>query len=150
MGCECRLANRWTTNPHLHFICRCLLGLGISQRCMVIARELEMDNINLQIAAGIVSTTIFTISNIPMLAKAAKTHDLKSYSFSNIALGNIGNLLHWAYICYLPFGPIWFLHGFYTISSIVMLFWYLHYEDRPMVSACLIRKIRCYLSNLYY
>jgi len=39
-----------------------------------------MDGINFQVAAGILSTSIFTLSNIPMLIKAAKTRDLKSYN----------------------------------------------------------------------
>jgi hypothetical protein len=89
---------------------------------------LQMDAISFQVIAGILSTTIFTISNIPMLVKAAKTHDLKSYSHINIALGNIGNLIHWVYILQLPFGPIWFLHGFYTVSSALMCLWYFRYE----------------------
>lgn len=93
-----------------------------------------MDALNFQVVAGIVSTAIFTISNIPMLVKAAKTHDLKSYSLANIALSNIGNLIHWAYIFHFPFGPIWFLHGFYTIASVFMLLWYLRYEGSPLVS----------------
>lgn len=87
-----------------------------------------MDANNIQLLAGMISTTIFTLSNIPMLVKAAKTHDLKSYSDINIALGNIGNLFHWVYIFQLPFGPIWFLHGFYTISSALMCLWYYRYE----------------------
>ena len=28
----------------------------------------------------------------------------------------------------LPPGPIWFLHGFYTVSTALMLIWYLRYE----------------------
>ena len=87
-----------------------------------------MDANNIQLVAGMISTVIFTTSNIPMLVKAAKTHDLKSYSDLNIALGNIGNLIHWVYIFQLPFGPIWFLHGFYTLSSALMCLWYFRYE----------------------
>lgn len=81
-----------------------------------------------QVIAGILSTVIFTTSNIPMLTKATKTHDLKSYSHMNIALANIGNLVHWLYIVQFPFGPIWFLHGFYTVSSVLMCLLYLRYE----------------------
>jgi hypothetical protein len=95
---------------------------------------IKMDAINFQVIAGILSTTIFTISNIPMLVKAARTHDLKSYSRINIVLGNIGNLIHWVYIFHLPFGPIWFLHSFYTISSIFMLLWHFRYEGGPLIS----------------
>lgn len=93
-----------------------------------------VNSINFQIVAGILSTIIFSVSNIPMLIKAAKTHDLKSYSRTNLILGNVGNLIHWAYIVYLPFGPIWFLHGFYTLSAIFMLFWYFRYEDGALAS----------------
>ncbi len=104
-----------------------------------------MDSINFQIVAGILSTIIFSVSNIPMLIKAAKTHDLKSYSRTNLILGNIGNLIHWAYIVYLPFGPIWFLHGFYTLSAMFMLFWYFRYEGgasaSPQYGLCLVKKI---------
>jgi len=104
-----------------------------------------MDSINFQIMAGILSTIIFSMSNIPMLIKAAKTHDLKSYSRTNLILGNVGNFIHWAYIVYLPFGPIWFLHGFYTLSAIFMLFWYFRYEDgalaSPQYRLCLAKKI---------
>ena len=94
-----------------------------------------MDGTNFQVVAGILSTTIFTLSNIPMLTKAAKTHDLKSYSGINLVLGNIGNLIHWVYIVYLPFGPIWFLHSFYTISSVFMLLWYFRYEGGAWVTS---------------
>jgi hypothetical protein len=49
------------------------------------------------------------------------------------------------YIVYLPFGPIWFLHGFYTISSVFMFLWYVRYEGSAMVSVgrdwCLAGKI---------
>lgn len=104
-----------------------------------------MGDINFQIVAGILSTTIFTVSNVPMIIKAAKTRDLKSYSGVNLALGNVGNIIHWMYIAYLPFGPIWFLHSFYTISSVFMLLWYVRYESSAMVSArhglCLAGKI---------
>lgn len=93
-----------------------------------------MDSINFQVVAGILSTIIFTISNIPMLIKAARTHDLRSYSGINLALGNVGNLIHWAYIAHLPFGPIWFLHSFYTVSSVFMLFWYFRYEGGSLFS----------------
>jgi hypothetical protein len=86
-----------------------------------------MDGINLQTAAGFLSTTIFIGSALPMLAKAAKTRDLKSYSFANITLSNAGNLVHWLYISQFPFGPIWLLHAFYTITMICMLVWYLRY-----------------------
>lgn len=77
-----------------------------------------------------ISTTIFTLSHIPMLVRAYRTKDLRSYSAANIVLANLGNAIHWLYIINLPFGPIWFLHSFYTIVTAMMLFWYLRYRGR--------------------
>ena len=87
-----------------------------------------METIQLQYIAGATSTAIFVSSNLPMLFKAIKTRDLKSYSLSHLVLSNLGNLIHWAYLSSLPFGPIWFLHGFYTLVTAVMLPWYFRYE----------------------
>ena len=87
-----------------------------------------METIQLQYIAGATSTAIFVSSNLPMLFKAMKTRDLKSYSLSHLMLSNLGNLIHWVYVASLPFGPIWFLHGFYTLVTAVMLFWYFRYE----------------------
>ena len=75
-----------------------------------------------------ISTSIFTLSHIPMLVRAFRTKDLRSYSAANLVLANLGNMFHWLYVAYLPFGPIWFLHSFYTLVSALMLFWYLHYR----------------------
>jgi predicted histidine transporter YuiF (NhaC family) len=44
--------------------------------------------------AGAVSTVLFVSSMIPMLAKAARTKDLASYSLSYIALSNLANAIH--------------------------------------------------------
>jgi hypothetical protein len=82
----------------------------------------------LQVFAGFTSTVMFVTSNLPMLLKAYKTKNLKSYSLGHIALSNLGNLIHWLYIASLPKGPIWFLHGFFTVATAIMLFWYLRYE----------------------
>ncbi len=87
-----------------------------------------METIQLQYIAGATSTAIFVSSNLPMLFKAFKTRDLKSYSLSHLVLSNLGNLIHWVYVSSLPFGPIWFLHGFYTLVTAVMLLWYFRYE----------------------
>lgn len=87
-----------------------------------------MDTPQFQSIAGATSTAIFVSSNLPMLFKAIKTKDLKSYSLGNLVLSNLGNLVHWVYIASLPFGPIWFLHGFYTLVTAVMLGWYFLYE----------------------
>jgi hypothetical protein len=82
----------------------------------------------MSVLAGMISTSIFTLSHIPMLMRAFRTKDLRSYSAANLALANLGNAFHWLYIVNLPFGPIWFLHSFYTLVSAMMLFWYLRYR----------------------
>ena len=80
------------------------------------------------VVAGAVSTSIFVASALPMLMKAYRTKDLKSYSLPNIALSNVGNVIHSAYVYSLPPGPIWVLHGFYLVTTGLMLLWYLRYE----------------------
>ena len=85
--------------------------------------------------AGTVSTLIFASSNIPMLVKAYRTQDLKSYSPLYLLLSNFGNLIHWFYIVSLRFGPIWFLHAFFTIACLLMLIWYVRYEVGISLSA---------------
>ena len=82
----------------------------------------------LNVIAGTISTTIFTLGNIPMLLKAFRTRDLSSYSYSYIVMNNLANFIHCFYVFALPLGPIWFLHGFYTITALFMLIWYLRYE----------------------
>ena len=83
---------------------------------------------DIALLAGMISTSIFTVSHIPMLIRAFRTKDLRSYSAANLVLANLGNAFHWLYIVELPFGPIWFLHTFYTLVSALMLYWYLHYR----------------------
>jgi uncharacterized protein with PQ loop repeat len=90
---------------------------------------------NLPVIAGVISSTIFTLSTLPMLWKAFTTKDLKSYSLSNILLSNVGNIIHSIYIFHLPAGPIWLLHSFYLVSTGLMLVWYLRYEWRTNVRA---------------
>ncbi len=87
-----------------------------------------METIRLQVFAGGISTVIFIFGNFPMIFKAFKTRNLKSYSLGNLALSNLGNLIHWVYVSSLPFGPIWFLHGFNTLVAALMLQWYFRYE----------------------
>jgi len=82
----------------------------------------------LQLAAGTLSSVIFAASNLPMLTKVVKTKNLASYSLSQLALANLGNLIYWLYVVSLPFGPVWFLQGFYTITTGLMLLLYLRYE----------------------
>lgn len=87
-------------------------------------------NIDLPFVAGIISTTIFALSTLPMLRKAIQTRDLRSYSLGNMVLANGGNAIHSVYVFHLPPGPIWLLHSFYLVTTGLMLFWYLRYEGR--------------------
>ena len=86
---------------------------------------------SLPLIAGTISTSIYMMSNLPMLRKAMKTRSLKSYSFSTLVLCNVADAVHWVYIAHLPFGPIWFLHGFTSVSTALMFLWYLKYERQP-------------------
>jgi uncharacterized protein with PQ loop repeat len=88
---------------------------------------------NLPVIAGTISTTIFAFSTLPMLLKAFRTKDLKSYSLGNILLANVGNVIHSLYVFNLPSGPIWLLHTFYLVTTGLMLVWYLRYERRPSI-----------------
>ncbi|WP_226924397.1 hypothetical protein [Georgenia satyanarayanai] len=76
------------------------------------------------VIAGSVSTTLFVVSYLPMLVKAARTKDLRSYSPGNLVVANVGNLVHTVYVASLPPGPLWLLHGFYLASSALMLVWW--------------------------
>jgi uncharacterized protein with PQ loop repeat len=87
-----------------------------------------MQTAQLQLIAGSISSLLFATSTIPMLRKVYKSHDMRSYSFSNIALSNVGNLIHWLYVSSLPFGPIWLLHSFFTVTTLLLLISYLRYE----------------------
>jgi uncharacterized protein with PQ loop repeat len=78
--------------------------------------------------AGFISTSLFAVGTLPMLAKAFRTKNLASYSLSNILMSNVGNLIYSIYVFQLPPGPIWFLHSFNSISTGLMLFGYLRYE----------------------
>jgi hypothetical protein len=86
--------------------------------------------------AGIASTVIFASSVLPMLVKAHRSRDLDSYSLGNLVLANIGNAVHSVYVFSLPPGPIWALHGFYLVTSGLMLLWWLRYGGvgRPELS----------------
>ena len=50
-------------------------------------------DINFPIISGAVSSTIFVISALPMLLKACRSKDLKSYSLTSIILSNVGNVV---------------------------------------------------------
>ena len=82
------------------------------------------------VLAGTVSTLLFVVSYLPMLVKAFRTRDLESYSLSNLLIANVGNGVHSIYVYSLPMGPIWFLHGFYVVSTAVMLLWHRLYVGR--------------------
>lgn len=81
------------------------------------------------VVAGMVSTALFVTSYLPMLVKAARTRDLSSYSVGNLAVANVGNLVHTIYVVSLPVGPIWVLHGFYLGSTALMMCWWLRYRE---------------------
>lgn len=87
-----------------------------------------METLSLPVLAGMVSTTVFASSMLPMLLKAARTRDLSSYSIGNLVLANIGNAVHSVYVFHLPPGPIWFLHGFYLLTTALMLCWWVRYR----------------------
>ena len=87
-----------------------------------------MEPQSVQLVAGTISSLMFVSGNLPMLHKAFKTKNLKSYSLANIVMSNCGNLLYWLYVASLPVGPIWFLHGFFTLSTALMLIGYIRYE----------------------
>jgi uncharacterized protein with PQ loop repeat len=86
--------------------------------------------VKLQLVAGTLATLLFATSSLPMLFKAVRTRNLASYSLANISLANAGNLLYWLYVLALPAGPIWFLHGFNTLVTLLMLALYVRHETR--------------------
>ena len=88
--------------------------------------------IDLPMIAGFISTTLFALGTLPMLAKAFRTKNLASYSLGNILMSNVGNLIYSIYVFHLPLGPIWFLHGYNLLTTGLMLVWYLKYEGRPL------------------
>ncbi len=85
---------------------------------------------SLQMLAGFISSLVFISSNFPMLYKALRTKDMHSYSLGQLTLGNVGNTVYWLYVASLPVGPVWFLQGFFSLSSASMLFCYLRYEKK--------------------
>ena len=79
------------------------------------------------VLAGSVSTALFVGSYLPMLIKAFRTKDLDSYSRGNLVLATIGNAVYSVYVYSLPLGPIWFLHSFYVIATLLMLVWHVRH-----------------------
>ncbi len=91
-----------------------------------------MELSQLPILAGSVASTIFVGSYLPMLVRAMRTRDLSSYSRSSLVLANVGNLVQTAYVVTLPVGPIWVLHAFYLLATLVMLVLHLrHVSEGP-------------------
>ena len=45
-------------------------------------------------------------------------------------LANVGNAIYSVHVFQLPLGPIWFLHGYYALSSGLMLFWSRRFAPR--------------------
>ena|SRR6187551_1885727 len=86
---------------------------------------------SLPVTAGVVATVVFACSTFPMLGKAVRSKDLRSYSRGNLVLANVGNAIYSVYVFNLPPGPIWLLHTFYVFSSALMLVWSLRYGRRP-------------------
>ncbi len=81
-----------------------------------------------QLIAGSVAGFIFAAASLNMLVKAWRTKDLTSYSLGQIVLNNVGNLFYWLYVISLPVGPIYFMQGFFTLVSVLMLIWYFVYR----------------------
>jgi hypothetical protein len=94
-----------------------------------------MSTLDVPTVAGIASTVIFAGGTLPMLVKARRSRNLASYSLGNIALANVGNVVHSAYVFSLPPGPIWLLHSFYLVSSGLMLGWYVRYASASITPA---------------
>jgi hypothetical protein len=78
--------------------------------------------------AGMTSTVLFVASYLPMLVRAYRTRDLHSYSLTNLVIANLANVVYAVYVVSLPIGPVWFLHGFYTASTALMLVWFCCYR----------------------
>ncbi|WP_138732625.1 hypothetical protein [Modestobacter excelsi] len=76
---------------------------------------------DISLIAGSVATLLFVTGHLPMLLKAFRTRDLASYSLASLVITNVGNLGYSAYVLGLPPGPIWALHNFYLLSTLLML-----------------------------
>jgi hypothetical protein len=73
--------------------------------------------------AGVLSTTLFAVSVVPMIWRAARTKDLSSYSLGHLVTTTTGNLVHTVYVVSLPAGPVWLLHALYLVTTCQMLVW---------------------------
>jgi hypothetical protein len=83
--------------------------------------------VRLPVLAGLCSTVLFAVAALPMLVRAWRTRDLRSYSRGQLVLSNVGNVVHSVYVLSLPPGPIWALHGFYLASTALMLWWHVRH-----------------------
>ena len=84
--------------------------------------------------AGVISTLLFLGSNLPMVVRAARTRDLRSYSRGNLVMTNIGNAVYTVYVLSLPAGPIWLLHLVYTAVSAFMLLVHVCWTPRVLTT----------------
>ena len=87
-----------------------------------------------QILAGSIAGFIFAAGSVDMVIKAYRTKDLRSYSLGQLLLNNVANIFYWLYVISLPFGPIYFMHGFFTLVSLLMLVWYFAYRTAPSLA----------------
>jgi uncharacterized protein with PQ loop repeat len=87
-----------------------------------------------QTLSGSLAGLIFAAGSVDMVIKAWRTKDLQSYSLGQMILNNVGNAFYWFYVISLPVGPIYFMHGFFTLISLLMLTWYLIYRSYPKAS----------------
>lgn len=83
--------------------------------------------------AGAIATLLFVTSTLPMLTKAVRTRDLTSYSGSNLAVANVGNVAQTLYLTTVPSIPIWALHLFNTLASASMLALWIRHRPRSRV-----------------
>ncbi len=93
--------------------------------------------------AGMIAAVVFAISNLPMVGKALRTHDVGSYSLGSIGMINAANVVYSLYVFSLPFGPIWMLHSFYLIASAIMLVLCVRARRRPAparIAASVVRR----------
>lgn len=88
----------------------------------------------LQVLAGSFSSLIFMCGMLSMLLKTWRTRNVDSYSMTGLLLNMVGNMVYWFYILSLPFGPVYFLHGFYTVTTVLMLVWYFLYRHHPAIT----------------
>jgi len=88
--------------------------------------------VDVSVLAGSFSTALFVGSYLPMLVKAARTRDLDSYSRGQLVLATVGNAINSLYVFSLPLGPIWFLHLFNLVCTLLMLVWHLQYAGRRL------------------